>query len=448
MASQSLNMTTGSPVKLILAFSLPLMVGNVLQQLYSVVDTAIVGQGVGISALASLGASDWIYWFILWMLQGLTLGFSILISHRFGANDAEGIKKTLFNIIFLCVVFTIFFTLIAELTISPVLHLLNTPESIFDGTKTYLMIIFGGIGITMAYNMASCILRAVGDSRSPTMAIVIASVINIALDLLFVLVFQWGIAGAAWATVLAQLFSFLYCLKRMKRFSVLRLTPDSYVVNWQLCKDLLAQGVPNALSMAVIAIGGMIVQWAVNTNGQYFVAGFTATNKLYGVLEGVSFAYAAAISVYMGQNFGANKMHRLRSGMNQNLPLFIITPLLIGFSMIFVGRFLLRFFIDTHSAGAQEVEDIAFHYMMVMSAFLWVLYPVNIYRAALQGLGESTLASYSGILELLARGFVVLVCVPFISQESIYYAEMAAWVVAGSYLIFCFYWKLRKLEKS
>lgn len=190
---KTINMTQGKPIGLLLRFSLPLIVGNILQQLYSIVDTAIVGQGVGIHALAAVGAADWLNWFVLWIVQGLTLGFSVLISQKYGAGDRKGLKKTVAMSAFLCIAIGILLTIAGEAAAMPALRMLNTPESIIDGALLYLKIIYGGILIIMAYNMASCILRALGDSKTPMYAIAIATVVNITLDLLFVMVFQMSL---------------------------------------------------------------------------------------------------------------------------------------------------------------------------------------------------------------------------------------------------------------
>lgn len=445
---KTVNMTQGKPISLLLRFSLPLIVGNILQQLYSIVDTAIVGQGVGIHALAAVGAADWLNWFVLWILQGLTLGFSVLVSHKYGAGDRKGLKKTVAMSASLCVAIGILLTIAGEAAAMPALRMLNTPESIIDGALLYLRIIYGGILIIMAYNMSSCILRALGDSKTPMYAIAIATVVNITLDLLFVMVFHWGIAGAAIATVISQLFSFLYCLIKIGKLVVPKIDRSDCLIDGGLCSSLLKNGIPSGLSMAVIAVGGMVVQFVVNEQGTIFVAGFTATNKLYGLLEAVSYAYGAAMSTYMGQNIGARCIKRIRQGMRNMLPIAGCTAAVISVIMIVWGRYLLRLFISGDAAQALEAEIIAYQYLFVMSLFLWILYPVNIFRAALQGLGYSGIASVSGIVELALRAFVVLVLVPGMGISLLYFAESAAWIGSGIYLMVCFYWKVHRIEKK
>lgn len=217
------SMTQGRPAKLIFTFAIPLMLGNVCQQLYTVVDTAIVGQALGVNALAALGAADWLNWLVLGVIQGFAQGFSIHMAQRFGANDEEGLNRSIGATISIAAVFSVLLLIVSQATMDPILRAMNTPEEVIGGAFTYLRIMFAGIPIIMAYNVLASILRALGDSRTPLYAMLIASVLNIALDLLFVMVFHWGIAGAVIATVIAQLFAALYCLRAVLRIRIIRL---------------------------------------------------------------------------------------------------------------------------------------------------------------------------------------------------------------------------------
>lgn len=217
------NMTEGSPAKLILSFSLPLMAANLGQQLYMIVDTMIVGKGVGVEALASVGATDWSYWLALWVIQAMTQGFAISISQHFGEGNQSRIKKTVAMSIWLCLGIGVVLTVSGLVFAQFLLRILQTPDPIFQGALSYLMILYAGILVVMAYNMAAAILRSLGDGKTPLIAIVIAAITNILLDLLFVLVFRWGVAGAAFATVLAQLLAFIYCLLVMRKIDLLKM---------------------------------------------------------------------------------------------------------------------------------------------------------------------------------------------------------------------------------
>ena len=279
------NMTKGSPAKLIFTFAIPLMLGNVFQQFYTVVDTAIVGQALGVNALAALGAADWLNWLVLGLIQGFAQGFSIYMAQRFGAEDHEGLNRSIGATISLSAVISILTVILSQVAMAPVLRAMNTPEEIIGGAFTYLRIMFAGIPIIMAYNVLASILRALGDSKTPLYAMVIASILNIGLDLLFVMVFHWGIAGAVVATVIAQLFAALYCLRAVLHVKVIHLKKEYFRLNPEIAKRLLGLGTPVAAQNVIIAVGGMVVQSVVNRYGTLFVAGFTATNKLYGILE-------------------------------------------------------------------------------------------------------------------------------------------------------------------
>ncbi len=278
-------MTEGSPTRLLVSFALPLMAGNVFQQLYTVVDTAVVGQVVGVSALASLGAADWINWMVLGIIQGLTQGFAILMAQHFGAKDHRELSRSVGASVSLCLIFTVFLMAASQLAAQPVLQVLNTPDGILEGALLYLRIVFGGIPAIMAYNLLASILRALGDSKTPLYAVVVAALLNVGLDLLFVMGFRWGIAGAAVATVVSQAASAVYCFVNVRKITILKVSLQDLRLTRQLTATLLKLGSPVALQNAIISVGGMVVQSVINRFGMLFIAGFTATNKLYGILE-------------------------------------------------------------------------------------------------------------------------------------------------------------------
>lgn len=447
-ASKITNMTEGKPVRLILKFAAPLIVGNLLQQFYAIVDSIVVGRGVGIAALAAVGSADWLNWFMLWVIQGLTQGFAIMAAQSFGAGDENKLRKSLAMSVYLCTALGVFLTIVGLTAANPVLNLLETPSDIIGGSWEYLQVIYIGILIVTAYNMASCILRALGDSSSPLIAMIIAAVINICLDILFVLVFQWGIRGAAIATIIAQLFSFLYCLYQIWRLPMLKIKKGDWKADFGLCKKLLKLGVPMALSMAVIAVGGMVVQFVVNGQGVNFVAGFTATNKLYGLLECVSLALGFSVSTYVGQNYGAGRIDRIKFGMQKINMVITGIAAVISLCMIGFGRYILKLFISGDASDMAQVESIAYKYLFIMSCFLIILYFVNVYRAAVQGLGGSASSSVSGIIEMIMRVTVALIMPKFFGEASIFFAEPAAWIGSGVYLVACFLWELKRIEKT
>ena len=314
------DMTTGSPAKLLFGFSLPLMLGNVFQQFYTIVDTIIVGRGVGMQALASIGAADWLNWLFLWMAAGMTQGFSILFAQNYGGKDEKSLHKSIGNAVILTIGAAVVLTAAGELVASPMLALLKTPENIVAGSLTYLRVMIGGLTVIMFYNLEASLLRALGDGRSPLTAMVIASCTNIGLDLLFVMGFRLGIAGAAVATLMAQGISCIYCFVVLRRVPFLKLKRQDFAIDISLAKRLLRLGMPVMFQDAIISIGGMVLQSVINGFGVLFVAGFTATNKLYGILETAAISYGYAISTFVAQNKGAGRNFLCRdSGMSESL---------------------------------------------------------------------------------------------------------------------------------
>ncbi|MEE0807277.1 MAG: MATE family efflux transporter [Acutalibacteraceae bacterium] len=442
------SMTQGRPAKLIFTFAIPLMLGNVCQQLYTVVDTAIVGQALGVNALAALGAADWLNWLVLGVIQGFAQGFSIHMAQRFGANDEEGLNRSIGATISIAAAFSVLLLIVSQATMDPILRAMNTPEEVIGGAFTYLRIMFAGIPIIMAYNVLASILRALGDSRTPLYAMLIASVLNIALDLLFVMVFHWGIAGAVIATVIAQLFAALYCLRAVLRIRIIRLKKAYFLPDAVLTRRLLGLGLPVAAQNMIIAIGGMVVQSVVNRYGVLFVAGFTATNKLYGILEIAATSFGYAVTTYVGQNLGAGLLGRIRRGMHSATWIALLTSAVITAAVLLLGRFMVALFISGTPEEVALSTDVAVHYLNIMSICLSVLYMLHIYRSALMGLGDTVMPMASGIVEFVMRIGVALILPAFLGQEGIYYAEVVAWAGAAILLVATYFVRMKKLERE
>ena len=442
------SMTQGRPAKLIFTFAIPLMLGNVCQQLYTVVDTAIVGQALGVNALAALGAADWLNWLVLGVIQGFAQGFSIHMAQRFGANDEEALNRSIGATISIAAAFSVLLLIVSQATMDPILRAMNTPEEVIGGAFTYLRIMFAGIPIIMAYNVLASILRALGDSRTPLYAMLIASVLNIALDLLFVMVFHWGIAGAVIATVIAQLFAALYCLRAVLRIRIIRLKKAYFLPDAVLTRRLLGLGLPVAAQNMIIAIGGMVVQSVVNRYGVLFVAGFTATNKLYGILEIAATSFGYAVTTYVGQNLGAGLLGRIRKGMHSATWIALLTSAVITAAVLLLGRFMVALFISGTPEEVALSTDVAVHYLNIMSICLSVLYMLHIYRSALMGLGDTVMPMASGIVEFVMRIGVALILPAFLGQEGIYYAEVVAWAGAAILLVATYFVRMKKLERE
>lgn len=446
MKAKITNMTEGSPSKLIITFALPLMVGNVFQQLYTVIDTMVVGQALGVSALAALGATDWLNWLFAGLVQGFAQGFSILMSQEFGSGNYKRLRKVIFNSIILSTICSLLVLVSSQACAAPVLTLLHTPDDIMGDSLLYLRIIFLGMPIIMAYNLSASILRSLGDSKTPLHAMIVASITNIVLDLVFVLVFRWGIAGAAIATLLAQLLSSVYCFYFIARIEVLKISHDELAMEKELCEKLLFLGFPIAFQNTVIFIGGMIVQSVVNSFGVIFIAGFTATNKLYGLLESAATSYGYSMSTYAGQNLGAGNIKRIRKGVRSAVLIALVTSLTISIIMLFLGRNILTWFLSGDPSKTQAALEIAYHYLAIMSLFLSTLYLLYIIRSTLQGTGDTLMPFLSGIAEFVMRVGAALILPRFLGQDGIFYAEILAWtgadvILLSAYVFHVFQWK-------
>lgn len=442
------DMTKGKPVKRILSFMLPLILTNVGQQLYMVVDSSIVGRGVGVKALAAAGATDWSYWLILWTVMGLTQGFATFVSRYFGKQDYPNVNKTIAMSTILCVGIGIVLTIIGIFAAKPLLVMLKTPNDILDGAVTYLITMVAGTLVVIAYNMAASILRAFGDGKSPLIAMVIAAFLNIGLDLLFVLWFQWNVFGAAIASVIAQLFSFLFCLKQIKNIPYIQLQKSDWKLNRKMAGELFLFGLPIALQFIVIAVSGMVFQSALNMQGSIFVAGYTAMNKLYGLLQSSAISIGMAASTFFSQNYGAGNKERIRSGVRTLVMISVLMAICVTVVIFLDGKYLLQMFINVKEDGATEALQVAFHYLMIMSFGLIILYLIHVYRNALQAMGNSFWSMISGFAEcgvriLMAKGIVLL-----LGTKTLYYVEIAAWLGALIFIVIPYYQYHKRLLLS
>lgn len=443
---RTLNMTRGKPLSLLFAFALPLMFGNIFQQLYTVVDTAIVGKGVGLDALAALGAVDWLNWMLLGIVQGFTQGFCVRMSQKFGAGDHEGLKRMIGQSAMLCGIIALVITALAQLLLPVFLMLLRVKPVLQDMAELYSRIIMAGLPVVMFFNFCSGTLRAVGDSKTPLYAMIAASVTNIALDCLTVFVLDWGIAGAAVATVAAQCLSGTICAVKIWKTPQLHFHRRHLDLQRHISGDLLRIGSPVAAKNMIIALGGMVIQSIVNGFSLGFIAGFTATNKLYGLLEIAAISYGYAITTYVGQNYGAGNYGRIRQGMRSATGLSLVTSIVIAAAMLIFGRQITMLFISTEDPGlAQEAGNIAYIYLCCMAVSLPVLYMLYVYQSALQGVGKTVSSMLSGILEFVLR-VSLAICVAVTGFEmGIFGAEVSAWYGAAVFLMISYFRSCKKL---
>lgn len=447
MASTVRNMTAGSPARLIISFAFPLMLGNLFQQFYTIADAMIVGQVLGVGAIAAVGAAEWIIWMMLGIVQGFTQGFSIQMAQDFGAQDYKKLRNGIINSAFLSAVTAALLLLIGQAGADWILTLLHTPDAVYAETALYMRTIFWGIPVVMAYNLFASVLRALGDGKTPLYAMVCASFLNIALDLLFVPVLHMGVFGAAAATVIAQLFSGLFCLVKILKIELLKFGREDCAQNPDLHIRLMALGLPMAFQNAVIAVGGMILQSVINNFGVIFIAGFTAANKLYGMLEVAATSYGFSMTTYAGQNLGAGKIDRIKKGYRDALAIAIITSLIIMAAMVLFGKQLLLLFISGDEKTVADTLAVAYHYLFIMSVFLPILYYLHVTRSCIQGLGNTVLPMLSGFAEFIMRTGAALLFPLIMGQEGIFYAEISAWAGADVILFFSFLFCMRTARK-
>ena len=439
------DMTRGPAARLILKTALPLMLGNVFQQLYTLVDASVVGRGIGLTALAALGSAEWFNWLFISIAQGLAQGFSIPIAQTFGAKDLDGARRYAGSAASLGLFSAAAITALALLSIGPVLGWMGTPVEVRPMAGAYLAVLFSGLPIVMGYNLLAGMLRALGDSHTPLMAMTLSSLVNIALDALFVLVLRWGVWSAAAATLIAEAVSCAFCLARLRRVPFMRVRRSDLTPDRQRWRRLLRLGAPVSAQNAIIAVGGMIVQAVVNGMGVAFIAGYTATNKLYGLLEMAAISYGYAISTYMGQNLGAQRMDRVRQGLRAGLMTGLVTALGITALMLTCGRLFIGMFIDESSLSARAME-VALEYLRIMAWCLPILYALHVYRSALQGMGNTLMPMVSGVAEFVMRTGSALLLPGVIGHSGVFWAEVLAWLGADCILMPSYYAMLRRPE--
>ena len=442
--SQVTDMTSGKPAKLMLTFALPVIVTNFGQQLYQIVDAAIVGRGVGVDALAAVGCTDWTYWLIMWSMSVMTAGFATFVSRFFGSRDYVKMNRAIISMSVLSGVIALTLTVIGLVLARPLLVFLGTPDDILGDAVIYLSTMIAGTAIMTAYNLAGAILRAFGDGRSPLLAMITAAVLNILLDLLFVMVFKWGVFGAAVASVTSQLAAFVFCILRLRKIEYIKFDAEARKWDGKLALEILAFGLPLALQYVIINFGGMIVQSTINSQGSSFIAGYTATNKLYGLLECTAISFGNAYTTFASQNYGAGNYRRVRSGVNTAMILAVGAALAIMAVVLPLNRILPQLFMDITEAGADVSLDVASRYLVNMTLSLPILYLVYVHRNNLQAIGNSSWSLISGIAEAVSRVVMAKVMFSFIGVDVLFFIEPVAWLFAWVFVLVPYYFYQRK----
>ncbi|MDR1532264.1 MAG: MATE family efflux transporter [Clostridiales bacterium] len=450
MGKTQLNdMTTGKPLGILTRFAVPLMLGNTLQFFYTIADSAVVGRLIGVEAFAAVGAAGLYYWLGVSVVLGLTQGFGVLFAQRFGARDEGGLKQAFAAAAVLSLLGGLLFSLLAALSVEPVLKLLNTPLNILEDAKLYLHILLGGLLLSFVYNLFCAVLRALGDSKTPFYAMILSSILNILLDIAFVKFFSLRVAGVALATLIAQITAWAFCFLKICAIPQLRgmaryMSPARD--NLETARELIRLGGPMAFRNFVISLGGMALQYVINGFGAVFIAGIAAAWKMYSLLEIVGAAFEGAVAVFVSQNFGAGCFDRIAACLKNARRVLIGASCVIAPLILIFGRRLLGVLMSGESA--EQALNIGHNQLAAMALTLPSLFMLFIYRAALQGMGSAFVPMMSGFIELFMRVVCIALLPIFFNEWGVYAADVAGWPIAAIYLYINFRILYKKLSAS
>ena len=442
------DMTTGSPTRHLIFFTLPIIAGNAFQQLYSLLDSFVVGQ-VSVDALTAVASAGWLDWLVLSLAIGLAQGFGIQVAQSFGAGDYDELHRAVGQSLILSVATVVVVELLAQVFIWPILVMMDMPDLTIRMTESYLRIIFAGLPLVMGFNLFSGFLRSVGNSVTPLIAMICAALTNMVLDVLFVMGFGWGVEGAALATISGQGLSCLICLIAVLRTPVMHISRSDLRFDGKMCARLMKLGIPISFQNLIISIGGLALQKVVNGFRYAFVAGFNAANRLVGLLELAGASLGNAVGTFAGQNLGAGRIDRVKLGQRRAAQLSILLGVLVGGVIILFGKDILGLFItDSDPVKVAETLAVAYEYLTVMCIGLPMLYLLFTYRTTLQGIGDTFIPMVSGFVELLMR-IACAVALPLVMGEwGIYLSEIAAWVGAAILLMWGYYRRIHLLERN
>ncbi len=441
------DLSVGSPMKLILSFMMPLFLGLLFQQFYSMVDTMVVGKLLGVEALAGVGSTGSVNFLVLGLCNGICAGFAIPVAQKFGEKDFDGLRKFVGNMIWLGTVIALAVTIVTVALCRPFLSWTNTPAEVFEYAYDYIVIIFLAIPATMLYNLLSGIIRSLGDSRTPLYFLILSSLLNVALDIVFIVSFRMGVAGAGWATLVSQVISGLMCLVFIaKRLPVLKLNREDLRYRSGYARRLLAMGLPMGLQYSITAIGSILLQTAVNGLGANVMAAITTGNKVHNLFCSPLDAMGTTAATFAGQNLGAGKPQRVRQCVRDCTLLGCGYAVFILLSAYFWGGELSLLFLDSRDPqSAAAIAALSRQFFVTCAAFNLPLMFVNLLRFTIQGLGFSELAVVAGVLEMVARAAFGLVLVPALGFEAACFAHPAAWVMADCFLFPAYFHCMKKV---
>lgn len=438
------TLTKGKPAKIIFYFSLPVIAGNLFQLFYTMADTIIVGRTMGADALAAVGSTTVVIYLILCFIQGVTGGYGIVTAQNFGAKNEKGVKESIGASIIQTTVFSLIITVISCLLTDIILKKMNTPQEIYQLSYDYMFVVFAGTGATFFYNLFSNILRALGDSKTPLYFLVISSLLNIFLDILFIVPFKMGVAGAAWATVLSQLISAVLCaLYAVKHFPVTRLKKEDWKSDAETHAKHLKIAFPMGFQMSVMCIGQLAMQSAVNKIGTNAIAGYTAASKIDQMSVLVNNAFGITISNYVAQNYGAGLIGRIKKGVRNCLIIGHAGNLFMGILILATQSFVIPIFMNEPN---EEIFLYAKDYLWVIVPFYLLLGFLVIYRSSIQSMGDSVTPFLACIIELFSRIFCALYLSLYFGYKGICFSTPFAWIGALCILIPVYYRTIRKIS--
>lgn len=421
-------MTVGSPVKLIIQFMIPMFLGNVFQQFYNIVDSIVAGQFIGVDALAAIGSTGSLMFFVTGWLNGLSSGFAIIVAQRFGARKYDEMRHYVAMSFYLMAAFALVMTAAFLALNEPILRLMNSPENVMHDVKSYMGIIYAGLIITAAYDILAAVLRALGDSRSPLYFLIISAGINVVLDIALICVFGMGVEGCAYATVLAQGISAMCCIIYIvKKYPILHLKKENFAISLDSFRRLIALGIPMGLQFSITAIGTIIVQGAVNIYGTTYMAGFSAAGKIQNIASMVAVSMGATIATYVGQNRGAGKMDRVKQGVNYCWIMLLVWSVIEMLLMYFGGKYFTYLFVSSSQTDVINVSVTYFHTVFWAYPFLCTIF---LFRNALQGMGYGLVPMLGGVFELVARTAIVVFVAGKTTFAGVCLADPVAWIAA------------------
>ena len=440
------DMTSGKPIKLIWNFTIPLLIGNLFQQLYNMADTFIVGRTIGVHALASVGSTGSIIFLILGFENGLTAGLAIPLAQRYGAKDYLGVKRSFYVSILISAVVAILLTILSMVFCRQILEIMQTPVEIIDGAYDYLMVIFAGIFSSMAFNLLSNIFRSIGDAKTPLYFLVIACIMNIILDVVFIAGFGMGVEGAGYATVLSQIFSALACILYIwKKIPILRLNSKDFVAKSLDVKEHIRISFPMAFQSSIIAIGAIIIQITLNQLGATAVAAYTAAQKIDQVAILPMMSFGVTMATFVAQNYGAKKYDRIWRGVRDCIKLSLTFAISVGIILNLFSPIFIRAFVGV---GHEEVVELGAIYFITNGTMYSLLSLLFIYRYTLQGVGKTFTPTVAGIMELCMRAFAAVVLSNLYGYTGATMSNPLAWLGSLIPLMIAYYLFKNKFPKE